>query len=258
MSHQRSQAGTRKRAQGYYKAHRSMRKSWSSGIFFMPHPTTLGACRDDNRQLVVKTAETIVYARLYVWSKGARNMFHISAEYALTWHAHGPHLILFPHLNSTPLVTPIHPSSRHVNNQLRTFEVFLSRQRYHKAVERHMGATGNQGKCKGWSQCWVGFARSSPAVCLWLWRASLQPLCPCECLTPRQWGRGRAPGRPTFYDELATLSTRAQAAADDIWPAFRPLGRFLSVDKTMTYSHRGAGPTCVRFFSSCFLLFFSS
>lgn len=40
------------RAEGYYKAQRSKRKWWSSGIFFMPHPTTLGACGDDSRCLL--------------------------------------------------------------------------------------------------------------------------------------------------------------------------------------------------------------
>lgn len=41
-----------KAEQGYYKAHRSMRKWWSSGIFFIPHPTTLGACRDSRHCLI--------------------------------------------------------------------------------------------------------------------------------------------------------------------------------------------------------------
>lgn len=57
---------------GYYKAQRSMRKCWSSGIFFMPHPTKLGACR---RWQLLKDSMTnsVVHASFLCLIKGARN-----------------------------------------------------------------------------------------------------------------------------------------------------------------------------------------
>lgn len=43
-----------------------MRKWWSSGIFFMPHPTTLGACK---KQMVVNR----FVHELFVWSEASKN-----------------------------------------------------------------------------------------------------------------------------------------------------------------------------------------
>lgn len=49
-----------------------MRKWWSSGIFFMPHPTTLGACRGDNTQLLKQHDKLhcacFIFSRVCLWA----------------------------------------------------------------------------------------------------------------------------------------------------------------------------------------------
>lgn len=79
-------------AQGYYKAQRSMRKWWSSGIFFMLHPTTLGACRGDSRHLLNSMKNSIVWILCVI--KGAKNMLHISTE-CMIWQPTDLSLMLF-------------------------------------------------------------------------------------------------------------------------------------------------------------------
>lgn len=91
-------------AQGYYKAQRSMRKWWSSGICFMPHPTTLGACRDGSRQLLNSMTNSIVCIPCVI--KGAKNMFHISTEY-MTWQPIGSSLVLLSHSLNAVTVSPV-------------------------------------------------------------------------------------------------------------------------------------------------------